>query len=215
MEKTAGLNELLQKYRAKRFKITQRLKDFRHIYKTSDRKIFQELSFCILTPQANALFCDEAVRELSSSNLLYNGTKDQIRSKLGRVRFPNNKAAFLVSAREGLKNGKALDIKRKIDHKDIFKTREWFAKNIKGLGYKEASHFLRNIGLGRDIAILDVHILRNLKKYRVIKEIPSSITKNKYFDIEKKMNNFSQSIGIPMEDLDLLFWSEQTGFIFK
>ncbi|GAJ17855.1 unnamed protein product, partial [marine sediment metagenome] len=29
---------------------------------------------------------------------------------------------------------------------DEIKLREWVVKNFKGLGYKEASHFLRNIG---------------------------------------------------------------------
>jgi len=38
---------------------------------------------------------------------------------------------------------------------------EWLVKNLTGLGYKEAGHFLRNIGSGK-IAILDRHILRNL-----------------------------------------------------
>ena len=62
------------------------------------------------------------------------------------------------------------------------------------MGYKEASHFLRNIGLGYDIAILDRHILKNLKLFNVIDEIPSSISKKKYFEIEEKMRNFSKKI---------------------
>ncbi|MEM3584736.1 MAG: hypothetical protein QW193_05630, partial [Nitrososphaerales archaeon] len=80
---------------------------------------------------------------------------------------------------------------------------------------KEASHFLRNIGLGKDFAILDRHILKNLKEFNVIKDIPKSISKKVYLDIENKMREFSKQINIPMDELDLLFWSKETSFIFK
>jgi N-glycosylase/DNA lyase len=94
--------------------------------------------------------------------------------------------------------------------------RDWLVENIKGYGYKEASHFLRNIGLGRDIAILDRHILKNLKRYGVISKIPDSVGSRKvYLDIEERMRRFSKRSGIPMDALDLVFWSMQTGFIFK
>jgi len=63
-------------------------------------------------------------------------------------------------------------------------------ENIKGLGCKEASHFLRNIGLGNDMAIMDIHILGNLKRYKVIEEIPSSISRKNYLNIEDKMRKF-------------------------
>ena len=83
------------------------------------------------------------------------------------------------------------------------------------MGYKEASHFLRNIGLGKDLAILDRHILRNLQNLGVINEIPKTLSKNKYLEIEEKMRVFSKNIGIPLDHLDLLLWFKQTGRIFK
>ena len=94
--------------------------------------------------------------------------------------------------------------------------REWLVENIKGYGYKEASHFLRNVGLGSDIAILDRHILKNLKRYGVIDKIPPSLGNRKiYMDIEEKMKHFSKKIKVPLEELDLLFWAQETGFVFK
>ena len=80
---------------------------------------------------------------------------------------------------------------------------------------KEASHFIRNIGLGKELAILDRHILRNLLKFEVISNIPRTLGKKTYLHIESKMKEFSNKIDIPMSDLDLLFWSEETGEIFK
>ena len=92
--------------------------------------------------------------------------------------------------------------------------RSFLAKNVKGLGLKEASHFLRNTG-HENFAILDRHILKNLVKYEAIKEIPKTLTQKKYLEIEYDFKNFARRVKIPMDHLDLLFWSEETGEIFK
>lgn len=93
--------------------------------------------------------------------------------------------------------------------------REWLVENVKGLGYKEASHFLRNIGLGEELAILDRHILKNLLLLGVIAELPRSPTKRLYLEIEKEMAAFSSRTGIPMGQLDLLLWYKEAGEVFK
>ena len=74
---------------------------------------------------------------------------------------------------------------------------------------------MRNIGFFEEIAILDRHILKNLKKYRAIKSVPKNLSSKKYFEIENQMKKFSEKIKIPMHELDLLFWSEETGEIFR
>jgi N-glycosylase/DNA lyase len=152
---------------------------------------------------------------LIKAGLLFEGRPKEISPYLTGTRFLNNKAEYIVSARNLFKKNGCFSIKNYIDKKDIFKTREWIVKNIKGIGYKEASHFLRNIGFGKDLAILDVHILKNLKDYGVIDKIPKSLTKNEYLKIEEKVRNFCRKINIPMDELDLLFWSRETGFVFK
>ena len=83
------------------------------------------------------------------------------------------------------------------------------------MGYKEASHFLRNIGFADYLAILDRHILKNLKIFGIIEEIPKSLSKKKYLEIEEKMRNLANEVNIPLSHLDLLFWSKETGEIFK
>ena len=97
----------------------------------------------------------------------------------------------------------------------MYKKQGMFIQNIKGMGYKEASHFLRNIGFGDELAILDRHILKNLKELGVLDEIPSSMSKKKYIEIERKMKEFSRSANIPISHLDLVFWCKETGEIFK
>lgn len=209
------MKDLISKYNRKKHLIKKRLKEFRNLHKTKKADIFSELCFCLLTPQSKAVSCDKAIKNLKKRGLLLNGSKLAIKNQLKGVRFPNNKTLYLIAARKLFRNNKAFDIKSRFNNSDVFKRREWLVSNVKGFGYKEASHFLRNIGLGKNIAILDVHILRNLKKYRVIKKIPSSLSRKIYLDIENRMRVFSERIKVPLEDLDLLFWSNQTGFVFK
>lgn len=207
------IKELGKEYRRKKSQIKKRLREFRAVLKENNRRIFEELCFCVLTPQSKALNCDRAIRELSKKDLLHVGKATEIRKILRRsVRFHNNKAAYIVGARKPFF---CLDFKRMVNTRSAFDVREWLVKNIKGLGYKEASHFLRNIGLGRDLAILDRHILKNLKRYGAIDRVPPSITRKTYLEVEDVMKKFCASIGIPLEELDLLFWSQETGVIFK
>ncbi len=203
------MKSLLDDYKKKKIDIRNRLQEFQHIYKRGEKDIFTELCFCILTPQAKAVICDQAIKRLQKQDLLFKGSQRDVRRCLKGVRFPNNKARYLVEAR------KCSNLKARIDTKDLIKARDWLVKNIKGLGYKEASHFLRNIGFGQDMAILDRHILKNLKRYGIIKKIPDSLTKKEYIKIENKMREFFQQLNITLEEIDLLFWSNETGMIFK
>jgi len=212
-----SVRNLIAEYKKRRTEIKNRLLEFRPLHKGRDEEIFRELCFCILTANANALHCDKAIRELEAKGLLLKGSASAIKPALrGRVRFHNKKAEFIACARRLFKKGKGIDIKGRLDFGDVFALRDWLVENIKGYGYKEASHFLRNIGLGKEIAILDRHILKNLKQYGVIGKVPISIgSKKAYTNIEDRMREFSKRVGIPLEEMDLLFWSIETGFVFK
>jgi N-glycosylase/DNA lyase len=198
-------------------KIEARLNTFRQLgEKGSNKDIFAELVFCILTPQSKAKVCWEAVKKLIEKNLLLKGSKKQIVKELNKVRFKYNKTNYIIGARKYfLVNGK-ISIKPRIaQFNNVYESREWMVRNIKGIGYKEASHFLRNIGLGENLAILDRHILKNLKLLKIINEISEFLSKSIYLKIEKKMKEFAEEINIPMEHLDLVLWYKETGEIFK
>lgn len=205
------MEEIKRIYFSIQEKIRSRLNEFDRLReKGNDGEIFAELVFCILTPQSKAQSCWKTVETLLNKNLLLKGNEDQISKMLKRVRFRNRKAEYIVEAR------KHYPIRSKIKKfDDIYSAREWLVKNVRGMGYKEASHFLRNIGFGEELAILDRHILKNLKSLGVIEEIPRFLTKKKYFEIEKKMKKFSEKVEIPMSHLDLVLWYKETGEVFK
>ncbi|MEK6888053.1 MAG: N-glycosylase/DNA lyase [Candidatus Aenigmatarchaeota archaeon] len=208
--------QLKEIYEQKRGAIEKRLQEFRQVYNQPDEVIFEELCFCLLTPQTKAKSAAKVIEKLKEKNLLLTGSAEEIKKWMAPIRFNNNKSQYIVEARKLLMENGTLEIKKHIDDApDIFAARNWLVKNIKGYGLKEASHFLRNIGFGDDIAILDRHILKNMVKYGVISEVPASLTEKKYLEIEKKLIEFSKNNGIPPAHLDLVWWSEETGEIFK
>jgi len=209
--------KLRQHYLSVRDEIKRRLDGFKKLWQTGgDDEIFAELVFCMLTPQSKAKVCWRAVENLIRKGLLIKGSKSQIAHELVGVRFNRKKAEHIVGARKQFMVDGKVSIKARIAQFDNpFDAREWLVHNVRGIGYKEASHFLRNIGRGEELAILDRHILRSLKTLNVIDEIPRTLSKGKYLEIEAEMRKFAEKIDIPMGELDLLLWYMGTGEIFK
>ncbi|MEM5829167.1 MAG: N-glycosylase/DNA lyase [Candidatus Aenigmatarchaeota archaeon] len=210
------IEELLELYEEKKEEIKRQLLEFKQMMSKSNERIFAELAFCICTPQSKAKDAWKSISKLVENGLLYKGTAEQIRPFL-KVRFNKNKANYIIDARKKFTVDKKIQIKEFLQtFIDPLELREWLVKNIKGLGMKEASHFLRNVGLSENqLSILDVHILKNLKELGIIEEIPKSLTKKEYLKIENKMKEFSKQINIPLDELDKLLWFKETGFIFK
>jgi N-glycosylase/DNA lyase len=176
---------------------------------------FYELAYCLCTPQSSAVNAGKAIARLQADRFLECGDDpvDALRGPGHYIRFHRTKARHLIEARaafphiaqilseaQGRENGAAV--------------RVWLVKNVRGLGWKEASHFLRNTGW-RGLAILDRHILRNLRRHGVLREIPRTLTGTRYLAIENRFRRFGNAIGIDIDELDLLFWSRETGEILK
>jgi N-glycosylase/DNA lyase len=199
-------------YKRRHAEICARLSEFEHLRSHADSKrLFAELAFCLCTPQSKAESCWKAVSAIAESGLLYNGDAKQIAHGLKGVRFQNNKAKYIMEARRLLPGLR----ERLLGFSGQVAARDWLVKNVKGLGLKEATHFLRNIGLATTIAILDRHIMKNLVKYGAISSLPKTLTTKNYLEIEKKMCEFSKQVKIPMAELDLLWWAEEAGHVFK
>lgn len=204
-------------YKSIKVDIKKRLKEFEELYiKANEEEIFVELAFCILTPQSKAKNAWKAISNLRDTGLLFNGKAEEIADELNIVRFKNNKARYLVLLRELMTKENKIQAKSILKEAgNIKEQREWLVENVKGIGYKEASHFLRNIGFGQELAILDRHILKNLVNFEVITEIPKTINKKNYLEIEQKMKKISKELDISMAELDLVLWYKEAGEIFK
>ncbi len=212
-----NVGELRIEYKAKRPAIEARLEEFRRAGRLADEQLFEELCFCIVAIQSKARASDAAVAALRETKLLWCGEPEEIAAFLRhRTRFHNHKAAYIVRARERFFPEGQGELAKTLDSFPSSKdARGWLVREVHGLGLKGASHFLRNTGRGEDLAILDRHILKNLIRHGVLRRLPQTLTARRYLDIETRTEQFSNEIGIPMSALDLLFWSRETGEIFK
>lgn len=209
-------DELILDWRRSRGDIDRRLREFRSLRDATDARLFAELAFCLFAVQTSARRSDAAVRELVARDLFWRGSPARVASVLRRhVRFHNHKAAYLVSARRRF-IGSSGEFRRQLDtFGDAPDAREWLVHEFDGLGYKEASHFLRNVGRGEGFAILDRHVLKNLHRHGVLRTVPDALSRKRYLGIEDRVRRFSEDVGIPVAALDLLFWSRETGEVFK
>jgi N-glycosylase/DNA lyase len=200
-------------------KIQARLAEFAAIwYEGSDANIWEEMVFCIFTANASArmgMRSVAAVRDLL--HLEKTEAADLARVLTGIHRFPNARSGYIITTRDFLQEDCRMRLRKRLENfSDAIERRDWLVreKRIKGLGYKEASHFLRNIGL-RGYAILDKHILNSLAELGVIDEAKPPANRQRYLAIEEKMRDFSHRIAIDFDELDLVLWSMKTGEILK
>ncbi|PIU83051.1 MAG: N-glycosylase [Elusimicrobia bacterium CG06_land_8_20_14_3_00_38_11] len=204
-----NITQLKKWYRLKKPEINERLLEFKS--PKSDKEIFEELCFCIMTANASAKMGLKSIAAIK--NKILTASETEIKNYLkGNHRFYNARARYIVHTRKYLKKICGLKMKKLLDSfKSPTELRDFFAetKDIKGIGYKEASHFLRNIGYS-GFAILDKHILDCLRELKVITEKDRN-----YLEIEQKMKKFSKKINIGMNELDLAIWSYKTGEILK
>jgi len=152
--------------------------ELREVNKKDDERLFEELCFCILTANTSAEMGMKAIDKIRP--FLAKGSQEEMSNALeGVYRFNNLRPAYIIHTREYL-HSFGFKLKDKIESlkNDREKLRDFFAfnKGIKGLAYKEASHFLRNIGF-TGYAILDKHILNSLIEFKVLDEIKNAFKK--------------------------------------
>ncbi|MCD6576005.1 MAG: N-glycosylase/DNA lyase [Nanoarchaeota archaeon] len=179
--------------------VNERIREFKSLGKKSKKEIFKELCFCILTANYSAAGGIRIQREIGDDFLTL--TEKQLAKRLKELghRFPNTRARYIIEARKKL-SGLKLD-------------RDWLVKNIRGLGMKESSHFLRNIGFD-DFAIIDFHIIDILERSGLIKR-PKTLTKKRYLEIEDVLRKLAKKLNLTLAELDLYLWYLETGKILK
>lgn len=181
--------------------INQRINEFENIPRDFN-SLFRELVFCILTAGTSAELGIRTINHLG--NTIFTGNQEEIAKKLKEVyRFHTIRAKYIFNARNDFK-------KINLNSENI---RADLIKNIKGIGMKEASHFLRNIGF-KDFAIIDFHIIDILVKYELI-EKPKTLTIKKYLEIEDILRKLSKKVNLTLAELDLYLWFMETGKILK
>lgn len=163
----------------------------------SEDDLYSELCFCILTANWSAHGGMRAQKLIGHGFSIL--SLEELTEKLKAVghRYPEARAKYIVENRWLL--GKLREVIAQPD------PREFIVKNVKGLGWKESSHFLRNVAFP-DYAILDKHVLRTMHLHGLIDEIPKGWTRKKYLDYEKRLRKAADAFGESLGKFDLYLW---------
>jgi N-glycosylase/DNA lyase len=217
--KPVVIDDIRATHKARKKEICARLAQFRQVWrKGSDEQLFEELVFCIFTAGASARMgyrSIEAVRPF-----LMDGEREDMTVALrttGAHRFPVERPGYIVVTRSYLREHCGMALRKKLrSFRDPLARRDWLAqeKRIKGLGYKESSHFLRNIGL-LGHAILDKHVMSCLADLKVVETPKPPATRMRYLETEQRLQFFAREIRIDFDELDLVLWSMKTGEVLK
>lgn len=188
--------------------VNRRIKEFKQFRQKTKNEIFKELCFCILTANFNAEKTIKIQKQIGNGFLTL--SESQLTNKLKELghRHPFIRTKYIIEARKH-KNS----LKNILSSLNEIELREFLVKNIKGLGYKESSHFLRNIGY-ENFAIIDFHIINLLVKYNLIKK-PKTLTKQRYLEIESLLKEIANKLNLNLAELDLYLWYSETGKILK
>ena len=192
--------------------VKERLAEFKLLNTLPEDEWFSELCFCILTANSSAKKGMQIQTELGDGFATLPQKKLSKELKRLGYRFFNKRAEYIVEARKHSPNLKK-NI-QKLAKKDTRTAREWLVANIKGVGYKEASHFLRNVGY-TDVAILDRHILRTMAETGMIPEVPKSINRVQYLTYENVLRLVAYRLKLSLAALDLYLWYLKTGNVLK
>jgi N-glycosylase/DNA lyase len=197
--------------------IRKRLSEFNAIWRSgSDADIWAEMVFCFFTGGCSARM---GLRSLDAVRpLLGKGGRDELAAALNGVhRYPNARARYVAESRSFLQENCGMRLREALSSFDCPQARrDWLAreKGIKGLGYKEASHFLRNVGF-RGYAILDKHVLRCLAELGIVETPEPPKNRASYLEAEQRFGSLASETGVDFDELDLVLWSMKTGEILK
>lgn len=177
--------------------------------RTDKREIWFELSFCIASSQDRVRRATMAARclaqaydELRNSHDPLSTIREAFEREYVSLRFINRKSEQLAEAWVRLQE--IFEVISSIDQNFESPTlaRDYLISNFPGIGPKQASMFLRNIGWGSDLAIVDSHILQIASV--LFDEAQSA---DRYMDLESRLRGFASDRGIALEKLDVILWS--------
>jgi N-glycosylase/DNA lyase len=205
---------LTETYNEFKDRIDKRLNLFQQIKQRADKyELFDELIFCILTPQSRPRMAEKALTLLKENKLLYNGSFEFLLQYTSLCRFKNSKAKSIIAARTYLHEPCLFSLIK--SDLSISEKRKIISKTVRGIGLKEASHFLRNTGFEPHAAILDRHILRFMNEKNLVKNEPKTLNSTLYDKLEVDLKTYSDSLSIPFDAFDFVVFYLKTGEIYK
>ncbi|MDT7905012.1 MAG: N-glycosylase/DNA lyase [Sulfolobales archaeon] len=190
--------------------VLERVEEFK-LNNIADEDVwFRELVLCVLTANSSFVSAYKVLGYVMEEFDKGTYSFEQVLEERG-YRFYELKAKYLknlVKYRGRIKSW----IKPLADRSQAL-AREVLANEIYGIGMKEASHFLRNVGYF-DLAIVDKHVMRFSINSGLVRPF-KTLTRSRYLEIERKLKELAHQLGMPVGILDLFIWHIETDTVLK
>ncbi len=186
--------------------------------KFPEEELFSELVFCILGSRVSFEKAKSAGNKLKRLNLLkpkillndLRVSKNLITKTLKNDRYPfaKSKSTFITKTAKNIYKINNSSIKKiLLKAKNELEAREMLVCTCMGIGYKQASLFLRNIHYSENLAILDTHVLKYMGLMGLFNNRHNkTITKKHYSLYERKLMNYSNNLNTTLSKLDVAIW---------
>lgn len=184
--------------------------------KHSEDDLWRELVFCILGSRVKFEAVHAAVERMDGMCLLSQPLRnicfdqyedDTVTALSGGYPFYRVRANQIRRTAECLYTSRGSILKLLNSASDVRNARRVLVAEVAGLGPKQASLFLRNIGYAKHIAILDVHVLTYLNWVGLTDTPLKSVsTLSKYEVLEDSFIEHAYEFGYSPDQFDLAVW---------
>jgi N-glycosylase/DNA lyase len=186
----------------------------------NDEDTWQSLLFCILSSQVRVSVAAKATQNILaelpffrtnlSGSEVYDRTKTVLTRNDVRYRFPEIRSRQIAGSWFAF-----AQIKNALyEYLDSFKTekaaREAVTQLFPGVGLKQASMFLRDIGYADRLCVIDTHLLWYCA--HMGKDWNGALTTKRYFEVEDFLLKQSDEFGVSPRILDSAIWVAVTTF---
>jgi N-glycosylase/DNA lyase len=189
----------------------------------SEKALWRSLVLCILTTQQRYEAAVDTCRELENEGLLAvpKGRTEALRllsgfesffdlagknECLSRTRFPNRKRESISKTLWQIYvEGDGLHSILKANS-NATELRRLLTDYCHGVGPKQASMFLRNIGYEEDLAILDKHVLDYMSLMSIAQSGMALKPISRYEEQETHLRGYGECYGVSLPHLDLGIW---------
>ncbi|OUS19520.1 hypothetical protein A9Q95_14720 [Rhodobacterales bacterium 59_46_T64] len=187
-----------------------------------ERSLWWELSCCVLSSQVPYSLATAAADAIEQSNFLLDPAYDErlavrlesvlrkplsIAGKHRNYRFPSAKAAQLAGIHQRVHH-EAATLSALLDgFATAGDARKWLVDFAPGLGPKQASMFLRNIGISYDLAVIDRHVLQYMELTGVLQKNAGAINSlARYRNAEATLRTHADAVTCSVGIMDWAIW---------
>jgi N-glycosylase/DNA lyase len=188
-----------------------------------ERALWWELSSCILSSQVPYPLAIAAANRIDKSGFLLRrySNEDHLQNELINLlmkplivegkprnyRFPVVRAQNLARCHSIIINTKHSLTELICSFDNAIEARKWLVKYVPGIGPKQSSMFLRNVGVSYDLAILDRHVLNYMLKLGIYSGTKLFISSFKqYYKYEADLQKHAYELNCPVGLLDWAIW---------